>query len=361
LYVHATRGSGRRFLFLLVGIVAPVCALLPNATTVVLLAPVIIGVARALKIDFVAPLILTAIVSNAAGLLTMVGDPATFLVASAIGMSFVDFLVVVSPAGVLAVLAIVPLLPLLMPSIWSARCELQPRVAARIERPGFAALALMVLALMVVLFVFGESLPVPIVAPEVAILGATLALLIVYQLRVERVDEVLHSVDWKTLLFIGAIFCPVQGIVESGVLQGLALGLHELFGARFLIVALVLLFVVGLLSSVLANIPVVAASLVMTQGYLVVAQAVPEAALASGFADWPAHTMPLFVAMMFGGTLGGNATPIGASSNIVAAGASAAAGERVSFLRFLRIGLPIAAAQLAVSAIYVVLVLPLLV
>ena len=98
-YLHATGGSGKRFLLLLIALVAPVCALLPNATTVILLAPIIVRVARALKVDFVAPLILTAIVSNAAGMLTLVGDPATFLVGSSIGMSFVTYLQKVSLAG----------------------------------------------------------------------------------------------------------------------------------------------------------------------------------------------------------------------------------------------------------------------
>jgi Na+/H+ antiporter NhaD/arsenite permease-like protein len=140
----------------------------------------------------------------------------------------------------------------------------------------------------------------------------------------------------------------------------MALRLDELFGARLTVVALVLLAVIGLLSSVLANIPVVAASLVMTKGYLVAAQAVPEIALSPEFADWPVATLPLFIAMMFGGTLGGNATLIGASSNIVSAGICAAEGERVTFVRFLRLGLPITLIQLTASAMYVVYILPLL-
>jgi Na+/H+ antiporter NhaD/arsenite permease-like protein len=56
---------------------------------------------------------------------------------------------------------------------------------------------------------------------------------------------------------------------------------------------------------------------------------------------------------MFGATLGGNATLIGASANVVAAGACAANGRRVTFGKFLRYGLPIMACQLAISALYV--------
>jgi Na+/H+ antiporter NhaD/arsenite permease-like protein len=57
--------------------------------------------------------------------------------------------------------------------------------------------------------------------------------------------------------------------------------------------------------------------------------------------------------MMFGATLGGNATLIGAAANIVAAGISGRHGEPISFARFASIGMPIALAQIAVSAIYV--------
>jgi Na+/H+ antiporter NhaD/arsenite permease-like protein len=254
-----------------------VCAFLPNATTVILLAPVIIAVARALKVSIIGPMVITAIVSNSAGMLTLVGDPATFLVGSSIGMTFVQYLQRVSLAGLLAVLVIVPLLPRLLPEVWNARVEV-PRAGKLppIERPGFALLALATLALMVVLFLIGEELPMRIVPPAVAIIGATLALLVVYGWRVEPVDDVFRAIDWKTLVFLGAIFCLVQAFTKTGLLQGLSLKLYDWFGVEFALVALALLAGIGALSALLANIPVVAASLVMTKGYLVAAEAVPE-------------------------------------------------------------------------------------
>jgi Na+/H+ antiporter NhaD/arsenite permease-like protein len=357
-YLRACAGSGRRFLLLLVALVAPVCALLPNATTVVLLAPIIVTVARALKVDFVGPLILTALVSNAAGLLTLVGDPATFVVGSSIGMSFGSYLDKVSPAGLLTVLVVIPLLPVLMPAIWQARTEVAEQQAIRIERPAFAALALLVLFVMVAMFLFGESLPVPLGAPVVAIIGATLALLVIYQLQVEPVENILRDVDWKTLIFIAASFCLVEAFTETGLLQSLATKLHEWFGDHFTVVAIMLLGTIGLMSSVLANTPVVAAALVTAKAYLVIVEAVPDIALSAGYTAWPAATLPLFIGMMFGGTLGGNMTLIGSSANMVSAGICAAEGERVTFMRFFRIGFPVALAQLVVGALYVVFVLP---
>jgi Na+/H+ antiporter NhaD/arsenite permease-like protein len=65
----------------------------------------------------------------------------------------------------------------------------------------------------------------------------------------------------------------------------------------------------------------------------------------------PAATLPVFVAMMFGGTLGGNATLIGASANVVSVGICARQGERVSFGRFMHYGAPITAVQLAAGAL----------
>jgi len=55
----------------------------------------------------------------------------------------------------------------------------------------------------------------------------------------------------------------------------------------------------------------------MVKGYFVVSHMMPEEALGANFSAWPLMTLPVFVAMMFGGTLGGNATLIGASANIV--------------------------------------------
>lgn len=352
--LRATGGSGRRYLLLLVALVAPVCAFLPNATAVILVAPVIVGVARALKVGFVGPLILTALVSNSAGMLTLVGDPATFLVGSAIALSFIDYLRLVSLGGLLVVLIIIPLLPRLMPEIWHARRALPDALPARsIERPGFATFALLVLAVMVALFLFGEALPTRIVPPVVAIIGATLALLLVYGAHVEPVDAVLRDVDWRTLVFLGAIFVLVQAFTKTGLLQGLSVQLYLWFGAELTLVALVLLAGVGMLSSLLANIPVVAAALIMTKGYLAAAEVVPEIAQAAGFTDWPAATLPVFIATMFGATLGGNATLVGASANVVAVGICANQGERVTFMRFVRYGLPIALVQLAAGAFYV--------
>ena len=93
----------------------------------------------------------------------------------------------------------------------------------------------------------------------------------------------------------------------------------------------------------------------MIKGYLVVAEVAPEVALAPDFSGWPGATIPIFVAMRFGGTLGGNATLIGAGANIVAAGVSPPNGKPISFVEWLRYDEPLTIGQLAISALNVLL------
>jgi len=353
-FLRATGGSGKRFLLGLIVLVAPLCAFLPNATTVILLAPIIIRVATALKVDFVGPLVLTAIISNSAGLLTLVGDPATFLVGSSIGMSFGQYLQKVSIGGLLSVLVLVPLLPLVMRDVWRIKRTLPAELPQqRLERPVFCVLSLLVLAVMIVLFVFGESLPSRLVPPSVAIVGASLALLIIYSAKVEPVDKVLKDVDWKTLIFLTCMFLMVEAFTRTGILHSLSKNMVDWFGTNVLLVGMVMLLGVAATSSVLANIPVVAAMVLLAKGYCVAAELVPEMALGLAFTDWPSVTLPIFVAMMFGGTLGGNATLIGASANVVSAGISAAHGKPISFGTFARYGIPLTLCQITLSAGYV--------
>jgi Na+/H+ antiporter NhaD/arsenite permease-like protein len=353
-FLILTRGSGKRFLLGLILLIAPVCAFLPNATVVILLAPVIIRVAEALEVDFVVPMILAAIISNSAGLLTLVGDPATFLVGSAMGMTFIEYLNRVALGGALTLVALALLLPRLTRDIWSVNKTIPADVVIpRLKHPALAGLALLLLAIMILLFLFGELLPIQIVPPAVAIVVCSVALLIVYEAKVESVQNVLGDIDWKTLIFIACMFVLVEALVKAGFLQTVSDDIYKRFGTNRLAVAIVLLVGVGSVSSLLANIPVVAASVLMVKGYFVISRVVPEEALVVDFTAWPSITLPVFVAMMFGGTLGGNATLIGASANIVSGGICAAHGKPIRFMKFMRYGVPITLAQLTVAAIYV--------
>jgi Na+/H+ antiporter NhaD/arsenite permease-like protein len=116
----------------------------------------------------------------------------------------------------------------------------------------------------------------------------------------------------------------------------------------------VLLVMVGAISSVVPNIPLVVAMVPLLKQYVVSVGLVGPEVLAPDFTgQFPDTVLPLFYAMMYGATLGGNGTLVGASSNIVAAGVAELHGQRIRFGMFLRYGIPMTVLQLAVIAGYV--------
>jgi Na+/H+ antiporter NhaD/arsenite permease-like protein len=90
--LRLVRGDGRLLLVSIVVLTAPICAILPNATVVILFAPLLIRVCRTMEIDFVPSIMRLVFVANASGLLTLVGDPATFIVGNSIRMDFTSYL-----------------------------------------------------------------------------------------------------------------------------------------------------------------------------------------------------------------------------------------------------------------------------
>jgi len=287
-----TKGSGRRFLVGLVFLVAAPCAFLPNATTVILIAPIIIRVAKALDVDFIGPMVLTVIVSNSAGLLTLVGDPATFLIGSSIGMTFIQYLQRVSLGGLCALFVLLPLLPLVLKDVWNVHRQLPPDLKPEpVRQPLFTALSLAVLCFMVLMFLFGEQLPAHVVPPAVAIVAATMSLLLFYRWKIEPVEKVLKDVDWKTLIFLVCLFFLVQAFTKTGILRYLSVSLHAWFGTNLLIIAMVMIFGIAFASGFLANIPIVAAMILLLKGYFVESELVSEYAMAAAFTDWPEATL----------------------------------------------------------------------
>jgi Na+/H+ antiporter NhaD/arsenite permease-like protein len=353
--VLLARGQGKRLLLGIVALTTPVCAVLPNATTVMLLAPLIPPLAADIGVNYVPLLILMVFVANSAGLLTLVGDPATFIVGDAINMSFLEYLTKLSLGGVIALVTLVFLVPVLFSEIWHRQLDdLTHLPQPQVNHPRMLALGGVVVALVLVFFVIGESLPIPIPPALVALLGAALCLLLTHQGKIDSIQNVLKDVDWSTLIFFMSIFVLIGGLEKTGVISGASGVLALLLGQNILLGSILLLLFVGLLSSVVPNIPLVVAMVPLLKQYLVTVGMAPPEVLSAGYSgSFPPETLPLFYAMMFGATLGGNGTLVGASSNIVAAGIAEQHGKAISFQTFLRYGIPLMAMQLTAAGLFV--------
>ncbi|WP_373535316.1 ArsB/NhaD family transporter [Microcoleus sp.] len=353
--VLLAKGKGKNLLLGIVAITTPICAVLPNATTVMLLAPLIPPIAQEIGVDFVPLLILMVFVANSSGLLTIVGDPATFIVGDAINMSFADYLTQLSLGGAISVAALVAILPWLFPEIWRKKLDnLDNLPLPTINHPRILAMGGLITAFVLVFFVVGDSLPIPISPAAVALLGAGLAMLLAHHSKIDSVNNILRDLDWSTLLFFMSFFVLIGGLEKTGIIGSMSGFLAVVLGKNIFLGSLALLFFVGLMSSVVPNIPLVVAMVPLLKQYVVNVGLAPTEVLNPDFAgQFPVAVLPLFYAMMYGANLGGNGTLIGASSNVVAAGISEQYGQRISFQTFLRYGLPVMAVQLLVAAVYV--------
>jgi Na+/H+ antiporter NhaD/arsenite permease-like protein len=353
--VTIAKGEGKRLVLGVIAITTPICAVLPNATTVMLLAPLIPPIAAEIGIDFVPLLILMVFVANSAGLLTLVGDPATFIVGDAINFSFNDYLMRLSLGGAIAVGSILVLAPFLFRNIWNKKLDDMTTLPhPKINHPRVLALGGVLIAIVLLFFVIGEMLPTPIPPAAVALLGAGVALLLAHQSKVDTVNNILRDVDWSTLLFFMSTFVLIGGLQKTGVIDGISGLLAIILGKNIALGSICLIFFVGLLSSVVPNIPLVVAMVPLLKQYLVNVGFVGAEVLQPGFeGQFPPEVLPLFYAMMFGATLGGNGTLMGASSNIVAAGVAELHGGHISFKTFLKYGIPVMLVQLVVAALYI--------
>ncbi len=331
LATKAARGRPFAVMVMLTMVTAVASALLDNVTTVLLIAPVTLLVCNRLGQRPVPYLIAEAIVSNIGGTATLIGDPPNIIIGSRAGLDFNTFLIHLGPVVLVLLAAFIALAWLL----WGRRLRYDPQAAQNVmnldereaiqNRP-LLIKSLVVLGLVLVAFVFHSMLHLD--PAIVALLGAG-ALVAWSGLGP---SDFLEEVEWGTLVFFMGLFMLVGSLVRLGVIEALGRWLAGAVGDRTFLAGTVLLFASGILSAVVDNIPYVAT---MTP-------------IVSELAHGPAN-QPLWWALALGADLGGNATAVGASANVVVLGIAARNGHPISFWEFTRYGLVVAGATLLLS------------
>lgn len=350
-------GKGSRLILGLVALTSVCSAFLPNATAVLLLAPIIPPLAVAIGVDFVPLLILIVLTANSAGVLTLVGDPVQFIVADSINLSFIDYLTKLSLAGVLALVVLGLLLPVLFRKTWRARITNFDQIPeVEINHPRILTLGIIITLFVLIFFVIGKSLNPPISPATVALLGATLAMLLSHHSKIETVTHILRDIDLSTLIFFMCFFAITGALEYTGVISFLADILNNILGENITFNAVILLFIVGVLSALVPNIPLVAALVPLIQHFVVNMNLASPDLLSRDFeGQVPPSVLPLFYALILGGSLGGNGTLVGASANLVAAGVAEQYGQKINFKTFLGYGLPVMILQLIAAAMYLLI------
>ncbi len=332
------KGSPLRVMVLLTVITAVASAFLDNVTTVLLIAPVTLLVCERLDVDPVPFLLAEVFASNIGGTATLIGDPPNIIIASRSGLSFNDFLLNLAPIVVIVMLVFLLILPRLFRGSFAVDPDRVEGVMGLNEREAIEDKRLLVkcgIVLTLVLAGFTTHSITHIEPSVIALLGAGLLVLLS---RMEPRDY-MPSVEWQTLLFFAGLFVMVGALVKTGVIARLAGWAADATAGRALPAAMLILVVSAVLSGVIDNIPYVATMSPLVEE------------LAAGIPD-PAQAQALWWALALGADLGGNATAIGASANVVVLGIAMRAGTPISFWDFTRKGLVVTAVTIAVAAPY---------
>ncbi|GGF41414.1 membrane protein [Marmoricola endophyticus] len=337
----AKRARGRPFpvLVLLIAITGIASAMLDNVTTVLLVAPVTFVVCERLGLDVVPYLVCEVLASNIGGAATLIGDPPNIIIGSRSGLDFNDFLLNLAPFALGMLVVLVLLVRVMFRRTFVYDAERAAEVMALSEReairdPKLLAQSLVVLVLVMAGFVLG-----PVIGKEpstIALLGAGLLVLV----SSVTVEDAIADVEWETLVFFMGLFVMVGALVETGIIGDLAEQLAKATGGNLTVAVLLLLLASLLLSGVVDNIPYVA-----TMAPIVVALT----------ADVPGSGDGLWWALALGADLGGNATAVGASANVVVIGMARRYGTPISFWRFTRYGATVTLASGLLAVPYLLL------
>ena len=344
---------GRGDPFVILGIFAVVTALLSalldNVTTVLLITPVTLFVADALDVDPVPFLLSGAFASNIGGTATLIGDPPNIMIASKAQLTFMDFIYHLTPAVVVIMAAYLVLIRIFWGSKLRTREELKTRIMAMNEREAIRdrpllVKSLLVLALVLLGFAFHGVLHFQ--PATVALCGMGLLLLLA---RVKDPHHLLAEVEWGTIFFFVGLFVIVGGVVKVGLIKWMSLQVIGLTEGNLLATSMVIMWFSAFASAIVDNIPYVA-----TMNPLVIDMAGQLWPGLSGKAllQHP-DLMPIWWSLALGACLGGNATAIGASANVIVVGMSEKAGRKISFARFAAYGLPVMLLTVAIAAVYV--------
>jgi len=306
---------------------------LENVSTVLLIAPTALAVCSRLGIDPVATLVLVAVASNMAGSATLVGDPPAAITASYLNLGFGDFIIY----GGKPSMFFMTLIPMVV-AIASIPAYVRITAGGSGDKPvgkskegkrssvsvSYVAAVIIALAVKVMLLTLRKELGLNLSA---CALPPAIALLLIYG-RGRFLKVIRGGIDIKLLAFLASMFVMVGGLNESGAIALIARWFTEVAGGSIIATALLITFVSVFISAFVDNVPYVTAML-------------PAIAMVAHELGGPQDTViALAWALLIGSTLGGNITYIGASANYVAVRILEGGGRKVTFLRFVRIGLP---------------------
>ena len=306
-----------------------------SITVILFLAAVTIELSQLLEFDPV-PMILSEIFcANLGGSATMCGDPPNIIIGTSLGYSFTDF---ITNTGLMAVVSLVFVV---IYFYFAFRKELKKNGAnkkdhasypdpkeAITDKRGFIASCIIFLCAVVLLVSHAQT------GLTVSTIGVAIAIVTLIVAGKDAL-ELLKKVDYKTLLFFVGLFVVVSGLEEAGVLEILAGFIGSVSGGNIAVMIAIIIIVSAVASAFIDNIPFAATMIpVITD-------------LASDVAG--VNLTVLAWALAIGTDIGGSATPIGASANVVGIATAAREGHIIKWGKYCKYMAPATIIVVAIS------------
>ena len=327
-------------LFICFALLSAVLSMFIDSITVILfLAAVTIEISRMLKFDPIPVIITEIFCANLGGAATMCGDPPNIIIGTSLGYSFFDFL---SNTGVIAAISLVFVIiyfylcfrKQLKESVAEGKTINLPQPDTAItNKTGFVgSCTIFAIAVALLITHAQTTLTVAFIGTFVAILTFIFTL-ITYGKR--GVSHIIKHLDIKTLLFFIGLFISVGGLEQTGALELVAEFIQKISGGNIVAVVVIVLWISAIASAFVDNIPF-AATMVP----------VIELMSQSGI-----NLDTLVWTLSMGTDVGGNATPIGASANVVGTSVAAKEGHPITWGKYCKYCVPATVLVLTISMI----------
>lgn len=336
-----SKGQPLKIMAALCLVTAVLSAFLDNVTTVLLIVPVTFAIAEKLKVNPIPILIAEIIASNVGGTATLIGDPPNIMIGSATHLGFMDFIINLTPVIVVVYVVTLTLLRLIYRKQLvtdPARQKLIMEMDEYAELKDTKLLTKCLIALGLTIFGFFMHQYVGLETAVVALTGASFLLLI----SRSNPETALHAVEWPVIFFFVGLFVLVGGLVKVGVISMIAKVAMDVTGGALLPTAMLIIWLSGIASAFVDNIPFVATMIPM----------IKDMGVIMGVAD-PAMLDVWWWSLALGACLGGNGTIIGASANVVVIGMAEKRGTPITFMGFFVIAFPLMILSLIVSSGYI--------
>lgn len=307
-------------------LMSAVLAMFIDSITVILfLAAVTVELAQLLKFNPVPMVLAEIFCANLGGSATMCGDPPNIIIGTALGYSFADF---ITNTGVIALIALVAIIIFFYASFkkelsnnGSAQVDITtlPEPNEAIEsKKDFIISCIIFLCAVVLLVTHAQT------GLTVAFIGMVIAIVTLFA-YVKHIKYIIKRVDYKTLMFFIGLFIVVGGLEQTGVLELIASFIEKICGGNLLAMVFIIMWISAIASAIVDNIPFAATMVPVIK------------ALA---ATTGADLSTLVWGLSIGTDIGGSATPIGASANVVGTSVVTKAGHPVSWGKYCKTAVP---------------------